>query len=175
MHYLLPCSCGQKVRIAPSQAGGQALCACGKSLSIPTLRGIRALEPAPEALARPAATWSVLHGLFFSGGMLLAFAGIFLIAWYLYQYVQIGGLAIDRSDDFIKGGAAQIDTLSPVELLEVWTKEVLGEGLGEPEKPYWITAKEKVNEYFWWMEFGAGAVALGILVAAVTFLTSRRR
>jgi hypothetical protein len=172
--YLLPCSCGQKVAISPSQAGGQVSCSCGKSLAIPTLRGIRELEAAPERRERPAATWSKLQGAFFAGGMFLATIGALLVALYLYQYARIGGLAVDRSDEFIRGGAAQIDALGPAQLLEVWTHEVLEEGLGDPEPPYWVTAKEKVAQFFWWMKFGGAMVAVGLTVAAVTFFTSRR-
>lgn len=174
MDYLLPCSCGQKVRVSPSQAGGQVACNCGKSLAIPTLRGIRQLEPAADRAAKPVAAWSPLQGLLFSGGLFVATVGAILIAWYSFQYAKIGGLAVDRSDDFIQGGAAQIDTLGPADLLDVWTKEVLGEGLGTPEAPYWVAAKAKVNEYFWWIKLGGGALALGIVLAALTFATSRR-
>ena len=175
MHYLLPCSCGQKVPVLPSQAGGQVSCSCGKSLAIPTLRGIRQLEVAQEPSERPTATWSKLQGTFFSGGMLVATVGAVIIAWYLYQYARIGGLAIDRSEEFIRGGTAQIDTLTPVQSLEVWTHEVLEEGLGEPQPPYWVKAKEKVDEYSWWMKFGGGMVGLGVVVAGITFFISRQR
>jgi hypothetical protein len=173
--YLLPCSCGQKVRIAVSQAGGQVSCVCGKSLSIPTLRGIRQLEPVEDRVSKPAAAWSPVQGVLFSGGMILATVGAVLMVWYLIQYARIGPFAVDLSDNFIQGGAAHIDTLSPADLLDVWTKEVLEEGLGEPEKPYWVTAKEKVAEYFWWIKLGGGAMGVGLLLAAATFLSSRRR
>jgi hypothetical protein len=149
-------------------------CACGKTLSIPTLRGIRQLEPVADRTAKPKAAWSPLQGAFFAGGMFLATIGALLIAWYLFQYAKIGGLAVDRSDEFIKGGEAQIDTLSPVQLLEVWTHEVVEEGLGEPQTPYWVAAKTKVGEYFWWVRFGGGLVVLGVIVAALTMASSRR-
>ena len=45
--FLLPCSCGQKVRVGNAQAGAGVRCVCGKSLTVPTLRGLRELESAP--------------------------------------------------------------------------------------------------------------------------------
>jgi hypothetical protein len=105
---------------------------------------------------------------------MLATLGLILIAWYGYQYARIGGLTIDRSDEFIQGAAAQIDTMTPAQLLEVWGHEVIEEGLGEPHQPYWVTAKEKVSEYFWWMKIAAAAVVAGIAVAGMTMLVGRR-
>jgi hypothetical protein len=108
--------------------------------------------------------------------MFLAAVGAVLIAWYGYRYalIAMGGFAIDRSEDFIRGGAAHIDALTPSELLDVWTKEVLAEGLGAPEQPYWVAAKAQVAGYVWWIKLGAGAVVGGVAVAFITALFGRK-
>jgi hypothetical protein len=73
--YLLPCSCGQKVRVEPAQAGGQVACACGANLNVPTLRGLKQLEIAPpdEAAVRRSAgrQWGPVRGAMFSIGLLV--------------------------------------------------------------------------------------------------------
>src|SRR4051812_15575201 len=120
--FLLPCSCGQKVRVANAQAGGQVGCVCGKSLNVPTLRGIRQLEPAPvEAQGKAAPTWSRVHGALFACGLLLAGVGLFLVSTYLWRYAQIGAaqLAVDHSAEVTSAMAGQIDKLTPVQALEM--------------------------------------------------------
>ena len=47
--YLLPCSCGKEVLIETSQAGGNVLCECERSLKIPTLLQMKRLPLAEEA------------------------------------------------------------------------------------------------------------------------------
>ncbi len=49
-HYLLPCSCGQKLAVSPRQAGQPVTCLCGNVLEVPPLNELRTLEPvAPDA------------------------------------------------------------------------------------------------------------------------------
>src|SRR5438067_13539894 len=96
-HYLLPCSCGQKARVAAAQAGAQVTCVCGKSLSVPTLRGIRQLEIAPpEATAKSAGRWSPIHGALFASGLLIATIGVGFLAFFGLRYIQLGGHPITR-------------------------------------------------------------------------------
>ena len=48
MKYLLPCPCGLSVEIEPGQAGQTVACACGESLTVPTMLQIKALPQALE-------------------------------------------------------------------------------------------------------------------------------
>jgi hypothetical protein len=173
--FLLPCSCGQKIRIANSQAGGQVNCVCGQTLSVPTLRGIRQLEIAPASTPLKAAPgWTRVHGAFFASGLVLATIGVALIVFYLYRYAQIGGLAVDRSDDVIKAMSAQLDTLNPTQALEMWSHEILEEGLGEPQAPFWIAAKTQIAEYFLWIKFGGAAFLTGVAMSLGALFIGRR-
>src|SRR5262249_39770102 len=130
--YLLPCSCGQKVRVANSQAGGQVTCICGKSLGVPTLRGLRELELAPAELQERSAGWNRVQGTIFAGGLFVAAIGATLVAFYLLKYAQLhqSGWAQDRSADFTRAMTAPIDALTPEKALEMWNQEILAEGLG---------------------------------------------
>lgn len=174
VQYLLPCSCGKKVRISLSQAGGQAACGCGQSLAIPTLRGIRQLDVALDTASAGAPTWTKLHGVFFSGGVLLAAVGAALIAYYLFMYARIGGLAVDRTPEVLKASSEQIDTLSPLQSLEVWSHEIIEEGLGEPQAPYWIAAKQQIAGYFTIIKLSSVALLLGSAIALLAMFVGRR-
>ena len=70
--YLLPCSCGQKVRVEPRQAGEVVTCSCGVSLEAPTMLQMAALEMAdsePES-PRPPKVWGVRQSLSLLGAAL---------------------------------------------------------------------------------------------------------
>lgn len=71
--YLLPCSCGQKVRVEPRQAGEVVRCSCGASLEAPTMLKMATLEPAqPEPGSRqPPQAWGVRQSLSLVGGVIL--------------------------------------------------------------------------------------------------------
>jgi hypothetical protein len=172
-HYLLPCSCGQKLRVAPAEAGGQVTCGCGKSLVVPTLRGLRELELAtPVAEGKPVPGWSTTHGIFFSGGIVLAIAGIALIAFHVLRYSQFIGSTVDHTDAVVEAHTAQIDQLSAVELLEEWTK-VVSEGLGEKMTPPWEAAKQMIAANLFWIKAGSGAIILGVLMTVLSLFVGR--
>jgi hypothetical protein len=174
-HYLLPCSCGQNVRIAASQAGGKVACVCGKSLEVPTMRGVQQLEAAPaesKVAAKPA--WSPLHGATFAAGLMIAGVGVVLIAFYLLQYARVVGHTRDFSPEVLAAEAAHIDKLTPLELLGEWS-EVLEHGLGDPSAPPWVTAKIMIAGYRARIIGGATAVAAGLMLSVATLFVGRRR
>ena len=171
--YLLPCSCGHKVRVTPAQAGGRVKCTCGQSLAVPTLRGLRGLTPAKsEPAARATPRWTPLHGALFSGGLLLAAAGLAVIAYHLWLYAQIGGLAVDRSSEVIAHEAAHIDELSPWQTLDVWW-QLADEGLGEKVTPIWIAAKDRIAQYMRWIALGGGAIIVGAVLVMSSLFVGR--
>jgi hypothetical protein len=173
-HFLLPCSCGQRVRVAASQAGGRVACVCGKSLDVPTMRGVRQLEPAPaesKVAARPA--WSPVHGAAFAAGLAMAGIGLVLIAFYLLQYARVVGHTRDFSPEVLAAEAAHIDRLTPLELLSEWS-EVLEHGLGEPSAPPWVTAQKMITGYRAWIIGGATALAAGLVLSVTTLFVGRK-
>jgi hypothetical protein len=71
--YLLPCPCGRKVPVEPSQAGEAVRCDCGASLETPTLLGMTVLERAdleasPQRVSGP---WGVRQTLAVVGAVIL--------------------------------------------------------------------------------------------------------
>jgi hypothetical protein len=147
--YLLPCSCGQTLRIEAAQAGEQIECACGKSVSVPTLREIRKLEPAPvEAGSRRAAGgWNAWNGLVFSGGAFLCLAALagMVYAGVMILRIEGSGVTEDASAQINEFEAMQIDELTPEMALTAFD-DLRGEGLGHKHEPYWITYRRMAQE-----------------------------
>jgi hypothetical protein len=174
--YLLPCPCGKKTRITAAQAGEQVTCACGKSLLVPTLRGIRQLEPAPTttASATPGG-WTAIHGLVFSSGLAIASVGIILLAIYGLKYAQLGasGYTRDFTEAFVNAEKDRIAKLQPTEALKEWN-ENLKDGLGEREEPPWIRANKIMAGYSAWLRGASAALIVGCLLAAVALVIPRR-
>lgn len=78
-HYLLPCSCGQKLAVTLRQAGESITCPCGNVLEVPPLNRLKTLEKvAPEAelaasagYVRKRPAWSGRQAGFFLGVVLM--------------------------------------------------------------------------------------------------------
>lgn len=184
--FLLPCPCGQKVRVSNAQAGGQVACACGQSLSVPTLRGLRKLEPAPVEKSRtPALRWSATHGAIFSSAALIGAVGIALLSYQLFYYSQLVGwlgssrfdYTVDRSKEVLEHAGEHIDAevnkFTPAEALDD-LRAAETAGLGEREPPLWEAAKKKAGERLWWIRLGGGLALGGLLVAALSLFVGRR-
>jgi hypothetical protein len=174
--YLLPCSCGHKLRVATAQAGGQLTCKCGRSLRVPTLRGLRELQVAPEvAKGKVAPGWSQLHGMVFMAALLIAMAGTAIVAYHLWRCAQLtgSGLTTDHSSHVVEHEVERIAKLTPEQALQEWS-DIRETGLGEKMTPIWIAAKDKIAQYTLWMKIGGGAVLAGIVVAVATLFIGRR-
>lgn len=184
--YLLPCTCGQTVRVGNAQAGGQVLCACGKSLDVPTLRGLRQLEWAPaEVTKKTALRWSPAHGATFALALSLAVAGAATAAYHLFYYSMLVGWAggdgfdytVDRSADVVRQASqhinAEVDALTPEQTLSAM-RETEAEGLGEKGTMPWVVRKEQALGHLWWIRAGIGALILGTLVVIAALFVGRR-
>jgi hypothetical protein len=146
--YLLPCSCGEKLRVVAAQAGEQVACSCGKSSSVPTLRELRKLEPAPpEAGSQVATGWNVWNGLIFSGGAFLCLAaiiGMFYAGVMIFRIEQSGATE-DVSAVINEEEAKRVDELTPEMALSLYD-DMRAEGLGHKHEPYWITYRRMAKE-----------------------------
>jgi hypothetical protein len=146
--YLLPCSCGEKLRIVAAQAGEQVVCTCGKSVPVPTLRELRKLEPAPpEAGSQVATGWNAWNGLIFSGGAFLCLAAIIgmLYAGVMIFRIEQSGATKDVSAVINEEEAKLVDDLTPEMALSLY-EDMRAEGLGQKHEPYWITYRRMAKE-----------------------------
>jgi len=84
--YLLPCPCGQSIRVTTSQAGATVRCGCGDEVPVPTRSQIQALEPAPPlSSSRPTAgRWTGRHRRLLLGGLVTVVA----LALFGYTYAS---------------------------------------------------------------------------------------
>ena len=140
---------------------------------MPTLRGLRALEPAaPEASRKAAPGWSATHGIFFAGGIVLVIAGIALLAFHLYRYTQFSGLTVDHTDTVAAMHTAGVDQLSATQMFDEWSK-IKTEGLGEKMTPPWEAAKQMVAANLFWIKAGGGAIAVGLLLSVLSLFVAR--
>lgn len=75
--FLLPCPCGQKIRVSPAQAGQTIHCSCGRSVEVPTLMAMRALEPADSGEPSPArgGVWGTRQRLILIGLVVMLVSG----------------------------------------------------------------------------------------------------
>ena len=126
--YRLPCECGKGIVIDASQAGQRIACECGAVLEVPTLRGVRALEPvqASASASRPAADWDFSRGLIFAGSIILIVIGAG-VAWFGYEGLRAAP-KITREDE-TKSFDKAIDELPPEEVYTIW-KDFRDRGLG---------------------------------------------
>ncbi|MDX1945385.1 MAG: hypothetical protein SFU86_08250 [Pirellulaceae bacterium] len=162
--YLLPCSCGQKVRVETAQAGGRALCACGQMVPVPTLRGLKQLELAPDQVAETKSGWSATHGAVFSTGMTASLIAAVVFAVILVQYLRVAEFTTDQSTRINALEAHQIDHLSPADTVQVF-RDWQDEGLGVPHTPGWIEARQVADTLKLQMAIAGGVAAIGVLVA----------
>ena len=127
--YLLPCECGKAMAIDTSQAGQQIACACGKLLEVPTLRGVRALEPAPEATltSRQTAEWGSSRGLIFAGSLILLVIGA-TVSFFGYDGLRATPNITREAETETFDKA--MDDMSLDEVYETW-KGIREQGLGE--------------------------------------------
>ncbi len=174
MHHVLTCSCGAKHLVTVSQAGQSLACACGNSLSIPTLRGLKELpladdqaKPAPRAIDRPSASRpSILVGMMF----LLFFVAGGMAIFFGYQRLK---LDTSKTLENVRSQAfKQIDEANPVQISHAW-EQYSATRLGVPTKPehYYVEARrDSLNLQI----IIAASVALLAAVIAGGTLTARK-
>lgn len=170
--YLLPCSCGQKVPVEPAQAGGQVACPCGQSLSVPTLRALRSLEPAgPEVATTRRAKggkWSRTQGAMFSIGLAVAVISLAIVAYTSFMFVQATPFTRDYTPELSELSAQEVDQLTALETYDEFVK-MSSEGLGVIGTPPWVHFKKVVAEQKVVMIGSGIAAALGILAVVASF------
>src|SRR5262245_23704231 len=117
MKYLLPCpACNSRIPVETGQAGQTIRCTCGNSVEVPSIRGLRTLEPLTDE--RPAAaSWTRRKGLLFLGaalsiGALMAAAAVAALR---PSANDDGGFKIDVNEDAIR---SEVAALPPVESIE---------------------------------------------------------
>jgi hypothetical protein len=168
MAYLLPCPhCERKLVVTTGEAGGQVRCECGTTVDVPTVRGMRELEPT-AAPAEAATSWTTRHSVIFLGS-LVAIAGL-----------AFGAILHFRAAAVLPSGtfADDVRIMPPEETWTLWS-QFFREGVGkwQPKKEQAqldnIKAYEEIKR---WEFIGYGLAGLGVLLAivGVTILGPKR-
>lgn len=172
--YLLACDCGQQLEVEPGQAGETLACACGRSVSVPTLRRLRELPVASEAPAEPTAGWGGRHRaitvLSLTAIVLLAGAGV---SWWNQPAVpEFNPAGWNQMMD------SRISELTPVAAWQLWqnTYEPL-QATGFATLEYHGAAEiEREIGRRRWVQLGLTAVAaICLFAAAATAVAGRNR
>lgn len=166
MKYLLPCDqCGTEHEVDPSQAGENLQCQCGRTLEVPSLRGLRELRPVTVQPAKPAASRTSRElppRLILVGGMLLMAIGLIVAAYGGLIRSQIRIPEPPPIEDI--QADATIDGLSPADTHRLWT-EFRDQGLG----PYQVSfpyIAELTQRYYTNLLLG-GLIVTGIGILLV--------
>ncbi len=144
--YLLSCPCGKKVPVETTQAGQTVECECGRSLEVPTLKGLRELEQvAVEAPSGPkGAAWGSRQAVVLVG-IVVTLIGIALVA-YFYSIRP-------RQEHF-----ADPEVLTPLGSWYAWQELRTGAKTPSFTKFPYI---EALNSYRRWMDVAIVIVVLG--------------
>ena len=167
--YLLPCSaCNKTITISPTQAGEEIVCThCAKPNSIPSLREIKSLPVADGADAKPAAAWAMEQGVTFAVGVSLAFIATVVIAVSAYYWQKLE--TTDTSGAEIAQLGKFIDDFEPVQAYN-WWRMLKDRGMGDPEKPEFVKARENASRLETQMMIAGGVALLGLIIAGSAFL-----
>jgi hypothetical protein len=174
--YLLPCSCGKKVRVDAGQAGAKVDCECGQQLAVPTFRGLRNLEvdaQAPLVAANQPPSWSALRGVLFSFGLLVTVVAVGISGYqlYIYSIMRDGGESWKRStlDQMLQG----VERLSPTEALMEF-QEMSKRGLTQDGIPPWAAISSVRDNSFRWLTASLVALAVGLASLVASLVGTRR-
>lgn len=176
--YLLPCpACGDKQRIDSRQAGETVHCKkCGEAVTVPTLRGLRDLEPAevsPESRPPAKANWSVVQGVLFSMGLLLAIVAGLMSARHFLAYGLTLEHTQDRTSEVDQYTDEIIDNMPLSETMQLWAELRKG-ALGDDDLPPWEHARRyaegQLRAAWIWFAFSAAG-----MVAVLTSLVMGKR
>ena len=178
MRYLLPCPCGHQIPVSRSQAGATVTCGvCGRSVEVPTIRGLTNLPPAPEETAertvgkRTAPRWStsrrlvsaVCFGLMLVAGsvagLMLATRLNYSTGWTLEQELTYGDQMVERYE--------------PAELWDLWSV-YREEGLGPKTPPEYVLVQRQLDARAPYMYAAFGLAAAGLVGWLATIVTAPR-
>jgi hypothetical protein len=176
--YLLPCSCGLKVRVDAGQAGAKVACSCGQQISVPTFRALKALEVdapiAAAAAAKRSPPWSAGRGMLFSAGLLVSVIAAVLICYQLVVYAQVreGGEGYKKMhmEEMRQG----VEQLSPVELVTEF-QQMSKAGLTVDGVPPWSQMTAIRTNSVRWLIGGCTALGLGLISMLGSLLAPARR
>jgi heme/copper-type cytochrome/quinol oxidase subunit 3 len=168
--YLLPCTCGQSTIVSAAEAGQSIRCVCGAPLEVPTLRGLRGLEPAEAAAGKPITTrdrveWDNRHRIAF----LLVQAAIFGALTAGYLAIRLPLAMVGPSDQEME---EWVRTSSTQQVFEMYRD--VQQGI-EPLAPAGGAPEVSRQTLLWGMGIALGTSVLAIAAAVIVMRGGARR
>jgi len=166
MQYLLPCSCGRKLKVDATQAGLRMPCDCGKTIEAPTLRGLRALKPVPSTgpVVAPENPWGPRQGVMFLG-VVVALCGLAMTAILWYQRPVFHQPTVDRG-----GLQESMQKMTLDQSFKTWN-EILQHGLDPEPAPQLAAWKAQVERIDRWLIVGVVALLAGAVMVISALLS----
>lgn len=123
--FLLPCVCSHAIVIGTGQAGGTVACpACGRTVDVPKLRELGALEQAASGQSGAKDGWRVAHACMLAGGATA------LLAWVAALLIGMPPRPL-FSGDMIR---ANVANATDRQIYETW-KSLAQSGVARPPLP----------------------------------------
>lgn len=177
VRYLLDCTCGERLTVEPRQAGSQVTCQCGRTLDVPTLRGLQALPAAEARVEQTARVWTLCQAIVTAGVLvsLILFA-VGLRIWQQERELQKERARLEFTADTVaamdKSVVENLERMSPVQLWQAWEyvfKPSVRLGFVDVNAPVKEAVEENISwkrreRWIWWG--AAAAVLAGVLLWA---------
>lgn len=176
--HLLPCGCGANNAIDTGQAGQIINCrACNKPLEVPTLRGIRRLEPEeekPEQEKPHRREWTRSQGILFAVGSGLALTMLIASAILFFWKESIDTeqppvpdiTTVEQEEDFDD----YIDSRSPDQLYDFWHENVETVEFKEWKPQEYVENRREVMLIEGIMKITVVLAGCGVLIAVISFV-----
>jgi hypothetical protein len=163
--YLLPCRCGRQITVEPREAGETAVCPCGQSLLIPTMREMATLEPVLAEASPPSErVWGWRQGMMVLGGALLLFA----VSFGVYLHWNRPVAPIDTID-----ADAIWESAKNLSLLQTWHYwGLMKQGLDRRTDQVYLAA---LTRFHVWQAATAAVALAGIVLIGAGVAMGRRQ
>jgi hypothetical protein len=171
-YYLLPCPCSRKIPVQARQAGERITCACGATLEVPTLLGIKKLECAAvsaESIA-PKATWTAGHRIIFLGALVI-FASVVVGIW-LFLIRPTDPYA-NYSPEKVK---QMVEAATPIQSWRLWHAWEMG-GLQRRKSGYesYLTEQKTQYQIYWILLSITAGTGLAITTAGIVMVKLKKK
>lgn len=168
VQYLLPCQCGRKTPVDSTKAGQSIECECGAQVEVPTLGGLRKLQPiAQESRPVPTVKWAGRQRVLLVG-ILICIVGLGIAGYF----------ATDRPEPpqhqrNIKLIPRYVESLSLMQTIQLWStlERGLPDGLGLEDQNY----QKKRQAYLRRTAVALFISGVGLLVMIVSLFIPKKR
>jgi hypothetical protein len=174
--YQLPCACGELHPVEAAQAGETLTCQCGRSVEVPSLLGLKKLQPLAEtgkrAAGRPAGRWTLGQGLLFAAGIVVCLCAVGLSAYWMDVRSKLLQVPV-MEDDSLPIQLERISKLTPEQSWQVWA-DIRDQSLGVRLPPPHVLARKAAAGMRLQIQVALGVALLGAAMSLLPVILRRR-